>query len=225
MYTTQILDKLNLFFDDIAKQKHGNSPEITYGELITRIVESNGKIPAFKCFPEIGEQTFHRLMKRNFPDVKLNGGEETWFYYFLSVIEHKLCGKCSQIKAYSEYYKDLGRASGVTSHCKVCRSIQAKDNYSNYYESHQKSYAKNAHKIKARNSVAKFSRKQRVVSWTEAEEINTFYANCPEGYQVDHVIPLLGKNVSGLHVLNNLQYLPARENLQKGNKYTPVLIS
>jgi 5-methylcytosine-specific restriction endonuclease McrA len=55
--------------------------------------------------------------------------------------------------------------------------------------------------------------------WSETEEIREFYKNCPEGHHVDHIIPLKGKIVSGLHVISNLQYLTAEENMKKGNRF------
>lgn len=55
----------------------------------------------------------------------------------------------------------------------------------------------------------------------EREALNEFYRNCPEGHHVDHVIPLKHPLVSGLHVLANLQYLPAVQNLQKSNQWEP----
>ena len=64
--------------------------------------------------------------------------------------------------------------------------------------------------------------KIRTPSWSDMTKIVEFYKGCPDGYHVDHVIPLRGNIVSGLHVVENLQYLPARENISKSNRYEIV---
>ena len=38
-------------------------------------------------------------------------------------------------------------------------------------------------------------------------------------HHVDHIIPLQGKNVSGLHVFSNLRVIPGEDNVKKSNKY------
>ena len=45
--------------------------------------------------------------------------------------------------------------------------------------------------------------------------IKEMYASCPEGHEVDHIIPL---SKGGLHHEDNLQYLTVYENRAKGNK-------
>ena len=72
------------------------------------------------------------------------------------------------------------------------------------------------------NRLQEIARLNRVPIWSELDEIKQFYLDCPEGCHVDHIIPLQGRLVSGLHVLDNLQYLTARENLSKSNHFDPL---
>lgn len=64
--------------------------------------------------------------------------------------------------------------------------------------------------------------KERTPKWANTQDIIDFYAGCPKGFHVDHILPLRGKFVSGLHTVNNLQYLKAEDNLKKSNKYLPT---
>ena len=43
-----------------------------------------------------------------------------------------------------------------------------------------------------------------------------------ESWHVDHIIPLHGKNVSGLHVPSNLWFVKGSENISKNNKFEVV---
>jgi hypothetical protein len=38
-------------------------------------------------------------------------------------------------------------------------------------------------------------------------------------HHVDHIIPLQGRKVSGLHVFSNLRVIPGSDNVKKSNKY------
>lgn len=80
-------------------------------------------------------------------------------------------------------------------------------------------YKRNKDKQKIKVMLEKHERLQRMPSWVDQDELIKIYENRPDGYYVDHIVPLRGKNVSGLHVPWNLQYLPAQENMSKGNKF------
>jgi hypothetical protein len=72
--------------------------------------------------------------------------------------------------------------------------------------------------ITTRRAAAKL---QRTPKWANQDAIKEFYQNCPAGHHVDHIIPLQAERASGLHVIENLQYLSVAENTSKQNRFEP----
>lgn len=60
---------------------------------------------------------------------------------------------------------------------------------------------------------------KRLPKWANVEELNRIYKERPDNMEVDHIIPLRGELVSGLHVEYNLQYLTKEENNFKNAKF------
>lgn len=74
----------------------------------------------------------------------------------------------------------------------------------------------------ARTASYRARKKQAQPKWLTQEhlqEIKKFYANTPLGHHVDHICPIAGENVCGLHVPWNLAYLPEYQNESKGNRF------
>ena len=130
------------------------------------------------------------------------------------------CSVCSEIKTIEEnFYKSVSKPRGIESACVSCdkeRYARDKDwknvQKKGYYENNKELFIE-----KSRHR--QLAKKNRTPAWADRAAIKEIYKNCPEGHHVDHVIPLQGKTVSGLHVETNLQYLTAEENLKKGNKF------
>ena len=70
----------------------------------------------------------------------------------------------------------------------------------------------------AKYRATKFNATPKWLTKEQLKEMELIYINCPSGYHVDHIYPLQSDVVCGLHVPWNLQYLPAKENISKGNK-------
>jgi 5-methylcytosine-specific restriction endonuclease McrA len=76
----------------------------------------------------------------------------------------------------------------------------------------------------AKRNAAKLQRTPKWLNDGHLFEIESVYNYCSAlrriglNYHVDHIVPLQGKIISGLHLPWNLQVLPAKINWVKGNK-------
>ena len=144
----------------------------------------------------------------------------------------QVCTKCSVEKDISCFY--LHSDGRPRRQCKVCRN-KANSEYlkkkpekrhkptgemyslalKRTQEWRKQNLAYDAHRAK----LYRMRKACQVPPWADLEKIKQIYLSCPPGYHVDHIIPLKGKIVSGLHVETNLQHLPAKENMKKRNFY------
>lgn len=153
----------------------------------------------------------------------------------------KHCTVCKELKNPDNFY--ISKQGILSSKCKPCMSEHYKIRYIenrdsilkksaewklNNREKKLKTHAeykrKNKGKYAALEAKRRASKLKATPKWADLKAIEDFYNNCPEGYHVDHIVPLQGKHVCGLHVLDNLQYLPAKENIMKGNRYESRLV-
>jgi hypothetical protein len=151
------------------------------------------------------------------------------------------CKKCSNI-----FYEENKEA--VLERVSLYRENnleKIKENYYKYYEENKEIYIERAQiwatnnpekrkeitknyadrnknaKI-ARTAMYRARRRMATPAWLsdkQIEEIKQIYIHRPEGHCVDHIVPIGGENVCGLHVPWNLQYLPEYQNESKGNKF------
>jgi len=157
----------------------------------------------------------------------------------------KHCSICKNKKSLDSFHKNRCNGDGLQRTCKACFSSLYQKNVekrSKQREAWRKSHPE-AHTLhstrwqrrnpaKARAKAAKhdLAKLQRTPPWlteTHFQQIEIFYDAAVRltkefgvAMDVDHIIPLQGENVSGLHVPWNLQVLPAAENRSKSNKIT-----
>jgi len=160
------------------------------------------------------------------------------------MIDGKICKKCNTEKSLSDFHKCSRNKSGVQSKCKNCASKLAKERYmentekvllinARWRNKHRDRHRKAQKQWEQKNPSSKYfytavrraRKKNATPAWADMDRIKYTYAHChwlnkTFGYNmhVDHIIPLSGKNVCGLHVHTNLQIIPAEENLRKHNK-------
>lgn len=169
-------------------------------------------------------------------------------HWFLYKFGYKRCISCLDILRLSDFNTDKYTWSTLHSMCKDCHCEQSmdyaitfpekirnsqklyRDNNLTKLKEYNKNYRLNHLAEDAARSMKRYTRKLKAAPhWLtkkQLEEIKSFYVQaskkCQETgieYQVDHIVPLQGANVCGLHVPWNLQVITAEENLRKSNKW------
>lgn len=192
----QILKILEIPEDIQLKKVIRGLPGITSLSLVTAIISTDNILNAGKLlgYTDVPVKQAIKLLFSNI-DLPNRSSRMHWDNYLLGLVELRKCSKCIRIKALDTFHYDLSIGNYYSS-CANCKNAQL--------------------------SLGKDSVSLRTPKWADTLAIADFYSNCPPGYHVDHIIPLRGKFVSGLNVVDNLQYLTATENRKKNNTYNCV---
>lgn len=162
--------------------------------FIDALIESNN----ISKYLEISDYKLSKQIKSIWPDRP----KGKLLNFILSLIEYKNCTRCESYLPRLDFRFNKSNSDGLNPFCKYCHSDTTKSTQS------------------FRQANYRASKIQRTPSWANLDKISDIYKNCPEGYHVDHIYPLNGTIVCGLHVEDNLQYLLAIDNIKKGNRIT-----
>ena len=146
------------------------------------------------------------------------------------------CSSCMNANSKNWQRKNKEHVKKVAKQWRENNSQYMKEWNSEYYKKNKKRISEYSAEYKKANlaSHAKKEAKRRASklraspTWLTIDDdfmFNEIYqmrkirtADTGVEHHVDHIIPLQGRNVCGLHVWCNLQLLPASENIRKSNK-------
>ena len=184
-------------------------------QLILEILESITDLSKYKCIDNyitaiingsyrglLSAGTYSRYNKMFIPNKQNNSSPLNQILIQSNLLK---CINCNTIQDIDiGFTKNITKVTGYNGWCKKCFSTYQKEEPNRWREYSAKRRAGN---LKA------------TPKWANIDKIKAIYNNCKSGYQVDHIVPLQGKTVCGLHVETNLQYLTEKENLIKSNKF------
>lgn len=154
----------------------------------------------------------------------------------------KKCTICKEELELELFGKDKSRRDGLSAKCKPCAKIITKrrknkdpDLFRKKAADHMRKHRSKLDKTdllatwRAQAGIRRAKKRSATPDWLtgsqKAHMKRTYHLAqlmseiTGQQYHVDHIIPLRGEAVCGLHVPWNLRVIPAEINLQKGNSY------
>ena len=154
----------------------------------------------------------------------INGICEKCYFSGLDQSKYKViktCAQCQERKQ-SAFIKTVCRRCYTSNHRNNNPGIYKKSREKNREKilKYSKNYSlKNPEKRAAREAARRIKTNHGAASFSDVTNIRVFYEKRPLNMEVDHIIPIKNKNICGLHVSWNLQYLTPKENRTKNNKF------
>jgi len=155
----------------------------------------------------------------------------------------KCCQSCGADLPFDQFNKNKHRPDGLHTQCKICRAEQRKKSRQSRHEYASAYRARNVQAVRlyakmyrvanpakrnanaAKRNATKLQATPQWLTQKHFEEIELCYSEAlalriytGQEYHVDHIVPLQGETVCGLHVPWNLRVIPAKENLAKSNR-------
>lgn len=161
-----------------------------------------------------------KFSKAYFPDKSKN---VRLYTYILGLERLKICSTCKEILGYSNFTKATAASDKLQRICRYCTctkdKIRYKENKKHIKERVKNWQQDNVGKLNGYTAKRRAAIIDRTPIWANQKKIDFWYECVPKGFAVDHVIPLQGERISGLHIETNLQWMTPSKNSKKGNKW------
>lgn len=134
---------------------------------------------------------------------------------------NQCCNKYAPFRSTIEYKKEKDKKYAKDNAEKIREKVRLyQQNNKEKYLAYQNAY----------QSIRRVLKRKAQPEWIDISNMKEIYKDMRNrnkqagriAYHVDHIVPLQGENVCGLHVPWNLQIITAEENLAKSNKWETV---
>ncbi|MHA2062798.1 MAG: HNH endonuclease signature motif containing protein [Candidatus Thorarchaeota archaeon] len=167
-----------------------------------------------KAYHTENKDAIRKRLKGQYAEKKKRGPKE-------GLTAKKECPDCKRALRGADYYSAPRNLDGLSTRCKECHNSRGRE----YGRVYRKRNRAKLTALEMKRTARKLSATPSWLSERQIKEIEGFYVLARKQtietgikHEVDHIIPLQGENVCGLHVPWNLQVITKAENVRKGNR-------